>query len=93
MLALPNLAANLAVLGQLRAASFDGRIAATVRFPDEIEPLEQAGASTVFNVYAEAGAGFAEHSGRPVSVSGRDTDGWFSRPDPARLGAPGRLTE
>ena len=61
MLALPNLAANLAVLDQLEAASFDGRIAATVRFHDEIEPLEQAGASTVFNVYAEAGAGFAEH--------------------------------
>ena len=61
MLALPNLAANLAVLDQLRAASFDGRIAATVRFPDEIEPLERAGASTVFNVFAEAGAGFAEH--------------------------------
>ena len=61
MLALPNLAANLAVLDQLGAASFDGRIAATVRFPDELEPLEQAGASTVLNVYAEAGAGFAEH--------------------------------
>ena len=61
MLALPNLAANLAVLDELRAASFDGRIAATVRFQDEIEPLEQAGASTVFNLYAEAGTGFAEH--------------------------------
>jgi len=49
MLALPKLAANLAVPDQLKSASFDGRIAAAVRFPDEIEPLEQAGASTVFN--------------------------------------------
>ena len=61
MLALPNLAAKLAVLDQLRAVSFDGRVAAAVKYHDEIEPLEQAGASTVFNVYAQAGAGFAEH--------------------------------
>ncbi len=61
MLALPNLAANLAVLDQLKAASFDGRVAATARFQDEVEPLKQAGASTVFNIYAEAGSGFATH--------------------------------
>ena len=61
MLALPNLAANLAVLDQIKAASFDGRIASAVRFHDEIEALERAGASIVFNVLAEAGSGFAEH--------------------------------
>ena len=61
MLTLPNLAAKLDVLDQLRAVSFDGRTAAAVRFHDEIEALERAGASTVFNVYAQAGAGFAEH--------------------------------
>ena len=62
MLALPNLTAGLAVLHQLRAASFRGRVAATARFPDEIEPLERAGASVVFNVYGKAGSGFAEHA-------------------------------
>ena len=61
MLALPNLAANLAVIDQLKEASFGGRVAATVRFQDDIETLEEAGASTVFNVYAEAGSGFAAH--------------------------------
>ena len=61
MLALPNLAASLAVLEELRAVSFSGRVAATARFPDEFEALERAGATTVFNVYAEAGAGFAAH--------------------------------
>ena len=76
MLALPNRAANLAVLEQLEAVAFDGRIAATVRFPDEVEPLEQAGASTVFNVYAEAGAGFAEHvAARFPSPDRAPTDG------------------
>lgn len=61
LLALPNLAASLAVLEELRAVSFSGRVAATARFPDEFEALERAGATTVFNVYAEAGAGFAAH--------------------------------
>lgn len=61
MLALPNVSASLAVLDELKAASFDGLVAATARFPDEIELLKEAGASTVFNVYAEAGSGFAAH--------------------------------
>ena len=61
MLALPNVAANLAVLDRLTAAAFRGRVAATARYHDDVEPLKQAGASTVFNVYAEAGSGFAAH--------------------------------
>ena len=61
MLALPNLAANLAVLDQLKASSFSGRVAATARFPDEIEVLKKAGASSVYNLFAEAGSGFAAH--------------------------------
>ena len=75
MLALPNLAANLAVIDQLKAASFDGRVAATARFQDDIEPLEEAGASTVFNVYAEAGSGFAAHvAGRMPAIDPAGTD-------------------
>ena len=61
MLALPNPVASLAVIDQLTAAGFRGRVAATARYHDEVEPLEQAGASTVFNLYAEAGSGFAAH--------------------------------
>ena len=61
MLTLPNLTANLGVLAQLKAGAFDGRIAAVARFPDEIEALEQAGVSAVFNAMAETGAGFAAH--------------------------------
>jgi predicted Kef-type K+ transport protein len=61
MLALPNLAANMDALEQLRAIKFPGRIAATARFMDEEEPLRKAGASAVFNIYAEAGTGFASH--------------------------------
>jgi predicted Kef-type K+ transport protein len=61
MLALPNLQANLDALNELREASFTGRIAATARFPDEEEQLRQSGATVVFNIYTEAGAGFANH--------------------------------
>jgi len=61
MLALPKLTTNIAVLGQLKATSFTGRIAATAKFQDEVEELKLAGAETVFNVYTEAGAGFAAH--------------------------------
>ena len=61
MLALPKLTTNLAVLKQLEAASYAGRIAATAKFQDEVEALKRAGAHTVFNIYMEAGAGFAGH--------------------------------
>ena len=61
MLALPNLQANLDALEQLKDISFAGRIAATARFRDEVETLKQAGATAVFDIYTEAGVGFADH--------------------------------
>lgn len=61
LLALPNLSSNLAVLDQLSTSSSTCRVAATARFPDEIEVLRKAGASSVYNLYAEAGSGFAAH--------------------------------
>jgi predicted Kef-type K+ transport protein len=61
MLALPNLQANLDALERLREISFPGRVAATAKYPDDEEHLRQRGATEVFNIYTEAGAGFAEH--------------------------------
>lgn len=61
MLALPNLQANLDALEQLRDISFSGSIAATAKYPDEEVLLRQSGATAVFNIYTEAGAGFADH--------------------------------
>ncbi len=61
MLALPNLTANLDALEQLHAIDFQGRIAATARYPDEEVELRKTGVTAVFNIYAEAGAGFAGH--------------------------------
>lgn len=61
MLALPNLQANLDAIEQLQRISFSGRVAAIARFADEVPLLKEAGATAVFNIYSEAGAGFAEH--------------------------------
>lgn len=61
MLALPNLNTDLAVLAQLKAAGFTGQVAATAKFQDEADRLLEAGATTVFNIYTEAGTGFAAH--------------------------------
>jgi len=70
MISLPNLSANLGALEQLKRIGFQGRIAATARYPDEVEPLYEAGATDVFNIYAEAGAGFAGHVQARMTGSG-----------------------
>ena len=61
MIALPNLEASLHALKQLKEISFQGSIAATARYPDEDERLHGAGVNAVFNIYTEAGTGFADH--------------------------------
>lgn len=61
MLALPSAAANIAIVQQVRGSAFRGKVAAIAKFPDEVERLHEAGVDTVFNIYAEAGAGFAGH--------------------------------
>jgi len=61
MLALPRLSANLDAIEQLSNTTYKGRIAATARYPDEVNQLLDAGASEVFDLYTKAGAGFAEH--------------------------------
>ncbi len=61
LLALPNLNMNLAVLDEIAGTNYDGDIAASARYADEMEILHDAGVATVFNIYTEAGVGFAEH--------------------------------
>ena len=61
LLALPKLSMNLEIIEQLKATSFSGTIAATAWFADEADRLKEAGATTAFNIYNEAGAGFASH--------------------------------
>jgi voltage-gated potassium channel Kch len=61
LLAMPEHAANMYALEQIRAGKFRGFVAALARYPDEVERLRAAGADVAFDVYGEAGTGFAQH--------------------------------
>jgi len=69
MLALPKLSANLDALQQLKEIAFAGQVTTIARYPDEVEILEREGATAVFDIYSEAGAGFAEHIHETVPIS------------------------
>ncbi len=60
-LALPNHESILEVLEQLKLIGFQGKVAATARFEDEVARLKERGADCVYNIYQEAGVGFARH--------------------------------
>ena len=68
MLAMPSMTENIEVARQLKQEPkyFSGIIAAVARFDDEVEALKEAGVDAAFNIYGEAGAGFAEHICREV---------------------------
>ncbi len=61
MLAMPNIQENIFAAEQLNSLGYNGKIAAVVKYPDEVELLEEAGVHAAFNLFAEAGAGFADH--------------------------------
>ncbi len=61
LLAMPNTRENLFAARQLQDAGYTGKVAAIAKYPDEVEALQKAGVHAAFNLYAEAGAGFAEH--------------------------------
>ena len=60
LVSLSNHAENVSVIEQLKLREFPGTIATVCRFPDQQRQLEALGCTT-FNLYAEAGYGFAEH--------------------------------
>jgi len=61
MLALTNHQENKLVADLLQELGYQGRVAAVVRFDEEAEELGSKGISA-FNLYAQAGAGFAAHA-------------------------------
>ena len=62
LLALPNVIDSMSITNQLRAAGYQGKIAAIARYDDERAQLEEFGIDKVFNFYNEAGVGFADES-------------------------------
>jgi FlaA1/EpsC-like NDP-sugar epimerase len=66
MLCMDSHKSNLYSLERLQAIEFKGNIAAIARFDDQAEELQAAGAHAVYNIYSEAGFGFADHACRSV---------------------------
>jgi glutathione-regulated potassium-efflux system ancillary protein KefC len=62
MLALPNHQANLVAAGELRSLKdkFDLVVTATAKHDDQVQELEENGVDAAFNLYAEAGQGYAD---------------------------------
>ncbi len=68
LLALPHVQENLFAVRQIRDHGFTGMVAATAKYDEDITSLRQAGVDAAFNLYAEAGAGFAERVLRDLSL-------------------------
>ncbi|UTA49186.1 cation:proton antiporter [Simiduia sp. 21SJ11W-1] len=62
MFTMPSLSEMIDAVNQLRASGYQGKVAAVAKYDDEREAMKRAGANVVFNYYAQAGAGFAEHT-------------------------------
>lgn len=69
MLTLPNPEACIAISQHLRMAGYRGRVSAAARFPDECVVLEAAGIEAVFDVFYQAGVGFAADTFRELGLS------------------------
>lgn len=59
LLTMPTHQANLGAAKQLRETGYKGHIAATAKFPDQEDALTAVGVDHTFNIYKEAGIGFA----------------------------------
>ncbi|OOE97135.1 potassium transporter Kef [Salinivibrio sp. MA351] len=61
LLAMPNSQANTLALEEIRQTPFKGKVAAIAKYQDELEQLKALGVDEAFNIYQEAGSGFARH--------------------------------
>ncbi len=68
MLAMSKHQANLVALEEIKASGYEGPVTATARFEDERLQLEDAGATAAYNIFTEAGAGYADHVCRNIGL-------------------------
>ncbi len=68
LLTMPNHKANMYAVQQLEIGGYKGSIAATAMFDDEVQELKDAGVHAAFNLYAEAGSGFAKHADEKLTL-------------------------
>ncbi len=62
LLDMPNLKEQKIAVEMIKQSNYQGKIAAAVKHNENIAVLKEAGVDSVYNVYAEAGAGFANHA-------------------------------
>ena len=61
LLDMQNVKEALAAVDMIKRNKYQGLLAAAVKHDDCVQTLKAAGVDAVFNVYAEAGSGFANH--------------------------------
>lgn len=61
MLAMTNHQANLLAIREIKGAGYDGPITAIAQFEDQRLELLDQGATAAYNIFSEAGAGYADH--------------------------------
>lgn len=59
LLTMPSHQANIAAALRLKEMGYTGKIASTSKYDDEAEQLKKLGVDHTFNIYAQAGIGFA----------------------------------
>ena len=66
---MPNVKEALAAVDMIKRNKYTGLLAAAVKHDDCVQTLKAAGVDAVFNVYAEAGSGFAGHVSEKLCVT------------------------
>ncbi|PMH46855.1 potassium transporter Kef [Vibrio sp. 10N.286.49.B3] len=69
LLAMPHHLGNQTALDQLKQNHFKGQIAAIAEYQDQLDILTENGVDAAFNIYSEAGSGFARHVCKQLAPS------------------------
>lgn len=69
LLAMPHSQANTYAMEQINHTEFKGKVAAIAQYADEVEHLKSLGVDEAYNIYQEAGSGFARHVCEQLSPS------------------------
>ena len=69
LLCSPNLHSNIDAAKLARQHGFTGFLTASAKYADDEDLLKEAGVDDVFNIYAEAGAGLAQHGQEIIHAS------------------------
>jgi hypothetical protein len=77
MISTPGIFDMQAIIEQIKATPFSGKVACIARFEDERQQLLSVGADVVFNYYSEVGAGFAEEGKKLIQDVG-DQSEWLA---------------